>query len=130
MWRKGMVVVLMLLALSTPTVASEQREGIYFEITAATEINKDVEEAYVYKNNVIDIFQELAKGIDKDNYYKVIIDNLNLFKSENVVVEYEHPNLIIIMGEGEGTTITGELRVDYCVKEITRTKFFIHEIFR
>lgn len=97
----------------------------YFKIVA----DKDSPQtAYQVKNELIASFQELVMGLDESEYSFAIENNLE----ETSRIFYDHSTITVVLGNGDGIILEGELKTNYCVKERENieTHFFFWEIFQ
>ena len=61
---------------------------------------------------------------------KKLINNNQLFKiDENCRAYYASGTIVVLVGDGKGLTITGDLRYDTCDETVIRTKIYIFDIF-
>ena len=80
------------------------------------------------KNQLIQEFQTLVEGLDETQYRKAIQTNLPISDT----IEYDDDTIKIVLGDGKGVLLAGELKTDYCQgseKKPLETKFFLLELF-
>ena len=117
------ILLLTLTVFNVQTVAKEQKQ--YFKIYADSQ---NEQEAYKVKNQLIQEFQTLVEGLDETQYRKAIQTNLPISDT----IEYDDDTIKIVLGDGKGVLLSGELKTDYCQgsdKKPLETKFFLLELF-
>lgn len=111
MYRKIFCTLLIGLSLSRQTIPAT------FNITANSNNKEDIEIMYQYKNEIIKHYQDMITGMDEEDVLKdMVIIYPNMY--------YENHQLYLIIGEGQGKTIKGELKKDYCEVEIKPKSIF------
>lgn len=117
------ILLVALTVFNVHTVAKEQKQ--YFKIYANSQ---NEQEAYKVKNQLIQEFQTLVEGLDETQYRKAIQTNLPISDT----IEYDDDTIKIVLGDGKGVLLAGELKTDYCQgseKKPLETKFFLLELF-
>lgn len=111
MFRKSFCGLILALTLSNTT------GPLMFSITASNQDIESIKEMYAYKNELIVMYQDMITGVSEE---EVIDDLLTLYPN----MSYENNKIKLVLDEGKGKTITGELKKDYCDVEIKPTSFF------
>ena len=111
------IVILMLLCGMISNVNAVEFMPRY-KIIASSNYKKDIEYMYEVKNNLIKDYSLWVKGVD--NKKQVLLDHLDDY---NAV--YKDDKYVIVIGEGKGHYIEGELSTHYCEssKDIKKKSF-------
>jgi hypothetical protein len=65
-----------------------------------------------------------------ENYHKqTILDNLDYFDGKDYETYYRNNSIYIIIGDGKGKSIEGDLRKNSCDTKPVRVQFFFSEFF-
>lgn len=122
MYKKIMIVFLALLCFSNASVLAKD-EKFYFKIYGDT---NDPQQAYQTKNELIASFRQLVVGLDQSQYHQAMQD----YFSKETAMNYEDHTLSVVLGDGQGKMVEGELKTDYCQADDTiETHFFFWELF-
>ena len=121
------------------TTVNAQTQIPQYKITASSHQQKDIDEMYDVKNQLLFKYKSWAKGVDDVD--QVLIDHEDTFHGQYKNGVY---TIVLgkgercrgkradggILGKGEGRSITGKLQVSYCTtsKEIKK-KSFIQSLF-
>lgn len=89
----------------------------------------DVKEAYNYKEKLIDQYESLVFGYQERDYQTIIKQNLNLFEFSEDCSCYYNGQIVLVIGNGTGLTLEGDLRHNVCDENAIREKFYIFELF-
>ncbi|MGN1183441.1 MAG: hypothetical protein ACI4SR_10580 [Faecalibacillus sp.] len=118
--KKFLILLIILMNLTTVTAQSQIPR---YKITASSNEQCDIDEMYEVKNKLILKYKSWVKGVDDVN--QVLLDHLDTFDAQ-----YKEGVYMIVLGKGEGRSITGKLQVSYCSssKEIKK-KSFISSLF-
>ena len=85
---------------------------------------------YEIKDDVQQIFDYLTKGLDKDSYATIVMNNLEKFEAiPDVKARWKRQTLILTEGDGEGSTVKGKLKRESVCMEHVKPKSFIAELF-
>ena len=116
------VLILLILFMNLTTVQAQTQIPQY-KIIASSNEQRDIDEMYDVKNQLLLKYKSWAKGVDDVN--QVLIDHLDTFHGQ-----YKNGVYTIILGEGKGKSLTGKLQVSYCTtsKEIKK-KSLIQSLF-
>lgn len=118
MYKKIMIVFLIFLTFTNlKVVAQDHRQ--YFQIVGDSNYSEDV---YRVKNELIHSFQDLVMGLDESEYSAAIKNTL----PEDERISYKNHTVTIVLGDGMGKVLEGELKTNYCFKdsESIETHFF------
>lgn len=121
-----------LIALSVVGVSKLSSEPFKYkyEITGNSKSANDIYNLYEYKEKLIDIYDEHFLALNDTEREKKLINNNQLFKiDENCRAYYASGTIVVLVGDGKGLTITGDLRYDTCDETVIRTKIYIFDIF-
>lgn len=101
-----------------------------YEIIAHSNNVYDVLYMYNVKEETIKIYENVVLDVAEKYHQKVVVDNLNKFKtSDNMSVHYDQGKIVITIDEGKGMRIAGDLRKNYCDKDVINNKYFILDWF-
>ena len=105
------------------TTVNAQTQIPQYKITASSNQQKDIDEMYDIKNQLLLKYKSWAKGVD--DVEQVLTDHVSTFHGQ-----YKDSVYTIVLGNGQGRSITGKLQVSYCTtsKEIKK-KSFIQSLF-
>lgn len=85
---------------------------------------------YNYKEKLINKYQELCFSHLEREYTEIIVNNINSFCFDsNCVSSYKDGGILLIIGNGNGRTYTGNLKKNECDESVIREKFYIYELF-
>lgn len=120
--------------LSTGLVASgvkEKTQAFTYEYTVILNSNSmsDVLNGYVYKEHLIDEYNNLINYLDPSLHQDAVINNIDKFAKEGSKAKYENGKIVIEVGEGNGNSLHGELKKDGCDTSNVRVKFFFSKFF-
>ncbi|MBR3891152.1 MAG: hypothetical protein IKJ30_03680 [Bacilli bacterium] len=108
----------------------EQREFNYeYEIVLNSNENKDVIKGYLYKERLIDIYNELISNLDESLITNAVINNIESFSFEGGRSEYINGKIVVFIGEAKGNVLKGSLKKNSCDNSNIRVKFFFSKFF-
>ena len=108
----------------------EQREFNYeYEIVLNSNENKDVIKGYLYKERLIDIYNELISNLDESLITNAVINNIESFSFEGGRSEYINGKIVVFIGEAKGHVLKGSLKKNSCDNSNIRVKFFFSKFF-
>ena len=102
---KKIIIVILFLMLLTG-VEAKKEEPRYIIISSSYN-DGDIEYMYEVKNQLIKDYASWVKGVD--DKYQVLADHTYVY---NAI--YNNGVYKIVLGEGNGKTLEGELKVSYC----------------
>lgn len=80
------------------------------------------------KQQMLDTFEMLSDRVD-DQYYAVLIaEHLELFESDGIKARYQDGILTLVVKQGNGTCIRGELVKETCTVK-PKGSFWLQEVF-
>lgn len=100
------VVFLILVGFLCLSVHAQNEEPQY-KIIANSNQDSDIKEMYDMKTSLLKDYKEWVKGVD--NKDQALADHQNDYHAT-----YKQGIYQIILGQGQGKTLTGELKVNYC----------------
>lgn len=100
------IIILLLLCMNFITIEANSQTPTY-KIIANSNREKDIQEMYKTKDDLLDDYPSWVKGVD--NVYQVLADHTAYYDAE-----YYNGQYIITLGEGKGKEITGNLQASYC----------------
>ncbi len=73
----------------------------------------------IIKDEIIAIYQEIIYGVDESSRSSLVKKNADLFAvDDNYRVEVTYDTIVITIGDGEGTLISGEFDWIMCVSDV------------
>ena len=118
--RKVVVVILFLMLL---TSANAKLVEPRYVIVSSTYSDEDIKEMYDIKNSLLKDYAIWVKGVD--DKYQVLADHEYVYNADYCDGVYK-----IVLGEGKGKELKGELRVSYCTSTTQiKKKSLIYELF-
>ena len=112
------VVIIVVISMLCVGVQAKSQEP-QFEIIASSNQEEDIKEMYQLKDRLIDDYKEWVKGVN--NKDQVLADHVSDYHAT-----YKQGVYKVVMGEGKGKSLKGDLKVNYCesTKDI-KTKSFL-----
>lgn len=89
------------------TTANAQTYIPQYKITASSNKQSDIDEMYQTKNDLILDYKKWVKGVDDVN--QVLADHIDVYHAT-----YKDGVYTIVLGDGQGKSISGKLQVSYC----------------
>lgn len=88
------------------------------------------DDVYEVKEEILTKYGELMRGVNDESDGMMLIHNLEQFEFDDMTTaEFKHNGLEVIVGDGKGAYINGELeRTLICVPEV-KPKSFLMEMF-
>jgi len=120
---KKMIVVIILIGMLCIGVHARSQEP-QFEIIANSYQETDIKKMYEVKSQLIEDYKIWVKGVkDKD---QVLADHTNEYHAT-----YKQGVYKIVLGEGKGKSLKGDLKVNYCesTKDIETKSFLFGWLF-
>lgn len=110
---------------------SQNTKKFTYEYRVVTNSNSagDVLQAYTYKEYLIDEYNQLINYLDPSLHQDAVINNIDIFAKEGSVAKYEDGVIVIYIGNGNGKSISGELKKDACDVSNIRVKFYFSKFF-
>ncbi|HHU27819.1 TPA: hypothetical protein GXZ54_01520 [bacterium] len=114
---------------STITISSTKYDKFLYKYKVVAHDNSALGLINLYnaKQHLITIYSEKILYKDPSLHQHLIIENLQEFAYENSVARYEEGMIVIIIGEGKGSIINGELRKNFCDENVTNNRIYIIE---
>ena len=129
MYKKISIGVL-LLSIFVCGFTKKNQEFLYkYEIVLNSDSNKDVIKGYLYKEYLIDRYNELIEYLEPSLHTNAIINNIDIFANEGSRSEYKNGTIIVYIGEAKGSSISGTLKSNTCDTSNIRVKFFFSKFF-
>lgn len=124
--------VLSLLSVVFLSSAGSSKESSFeykYTVVAASNDASDLMYMYRVKENLIDKYESLVFNVNENYHKQTIIDNLDYFDGTDYQAYYKNDEIFIIIGDGKGKTISGDLRRSSCDSKPVRVQFFFSEFF-
>ncbi|WP_050636940.1 hypothetical protein [Candidatus Stoquefichus sp. SB1] len=114
------IIFVLLVGMLCVSVQAKSQEPKY-KIIANSNQESDIKEMYKIKDQLLLDFKQWVKGVD--NKDQVLADHQSDYHATFKQGVYK-----IILGEGKGKTLSGELKVNYCEStEDIETKSFLFD---
>jgi hypothetical protein len=114
---------------STITISSTKYDKFLYKYKVIANDNSALELINLYnaKQHLLTVYSDKILYKDPTLHQHLIIENLQEFAYENSVARYEEGMIVIIIGEGKGSIINGELRKNFCDENVTNNRIYIIE---
>lgn len=95
-----------------------------YKIISNSYEEEDIKEMYEVKTSLLKDYKEWVKGVDDKD--QVLVDHQSDYHAI-----YKQGVYYVVLGEGKGKSLSGELKVNYCesTKEITKRSFLFDWLF-
>lgn len=111
-------------------VSDSKKEFQYeYNIILNSNSTQDLIEGYLYKEYLIDTYNDLINYLDPSLHTDAVINNIDKFAKEGSVSKYEDGKIVVYVGESKGNSLKGELKENYCDTSNVRVKFFFSKYF-
>ena len=100
------IIIFMLLCMNFVTIEANSQIPTY-KIIANSNSNKDIQEMYDTKDQLLTDYASWVKGVDDVD--QALADHTKQYNAKFYNGEY-----IIILGQGEGKQLSGKLQTSYC----------------
>ena len=129
MYKKISIVVLTL-SLLFCGFTKKNNEFLYkYEVVLNSNDTRDVIQGYLYKEYLIDQYNNLISYLDTSLHTSAVISNIDMFAKEGSYSEYVNGIIVVYVGEAKGDSISGELKTNSCDNSNVRVKFFFSKFF-
>jgi hypothetical protein len=129
MYKKISVIVLSVAVLLCGFKNKSEEFTYRYEVVLNSNDTKDVIKGYLYKEYLIDHYNELMSHLDESLHTSAIINNIETFAKEGSVSEYKNGKIVVYIGEARGDALTGTLKSNTCDTSSIRVKFFFSKFF-
>lgn len=119
--KKGLCILLIgMLCMSVQAKSQEPQ----YKIIANSNQEADIKEMYKIKDQLLEDFKGWVKGVD--NKEQVLADHQSDYQAT-----YKQGVYKIVLGEGKGKSLSGEMKVNYCesTKDIETKSFLFGWLF-
>lgn len=119
----------LMLIYSTITISSTKYDKFLYKYKVIANDNSALGLINLYnaKQHLLTVYSDKILYKDPTLHQHLIIENLQEFAYENSVARYEEGMIVIIIGEGKGSIINGELRKNFCDENVTNNRIYIIE---
>lgn len=119
----------LMLIYSTITISSTKYDKFLYKYKVIANDNSALGLINLYnaKQHLLTFYSDKILYKDPTLHQHLIIENLQEFAYENSVARYEEGMIVIIIGEGKGSIINGELRKNFCDENVTNNRIYIIE---
>jgi hypothetical protein len=102
-----------------------------YKYTVVANSNNVDDLMYMYrvKEKLIDKYEGLVFNINEKYHKQTIMDNLDYFDGKDYDVLYKNDAIYIVIGDGNGKSISGDLRRNSCDSKPVRVQFFFSKFF-
>ena len=129
MYKKVSIFVLVLSILVCGFTKKSEQFLYKYEIVLNSDSNKDVIKGYLYKEYLIDRYNELIEYLEPSLHTSAIINNIEIFANGGSKSEYKNGAIVVYVGEAKGSSISGTLKSNTCDSSNIRVKFFFSKFF-
>lgn len=110
--------------------ATKTKEFTYeYRVVLNSNSMKDVLNGYVYKEYLIDQYNEIINYLEPSLHQDAVINNINRFSKEGSIARYEDGRIVVYIGDAKGESLKGELKKDICDTSNIRVKFYFSKYF-
>ena len=120
---------LVFLSSTTSVNSTENNFDYSYTVVASSNSASDLLKLYNVKEKLIDNYEALVFNINENYHEQTIKDNLDYFSGEDYVAYYRNNELYIVIGDGNGKSISGDLRRNSCDSKPVRVQFFFSKFF-
>ena len=113
---------------SSDSVKDSDFEYKYTVVANSNNVD-DLMYMYRVKEKLIDKYEGLVFNINEKYHKQTIMDNLDYFDGKDYDVLYKNDAIYIVIGEGNGKSISGDLRRNSCDSKPVRVQFFFSKFF-
>lgn len=100
-----------------------------YKITASSDEVSDMLVMYDVKQDFLKKYNELVLTLNSEYHRDAVIDNLDEFiEKEKGVCKYLNETIVIVIGEGKGGSIEGNLKTNICDEETTNYKIYLFDL--
>ena len=110
---------------------SVEEKDFEYKYTVVADSNDVDDLMYMYrvKEKLIDKYEGLIFNVNENYHKETIIDNLEYFDGEDYETYYKDESIYIVIGDGKGKSISGDLRRNSCDSKPVRVQFFFSKFF-
>lgn len=110
--------------------SAKTKEFTYeYQVVLNSNSMKDVLNGYVYKEYLIDQYNEIINYLEPSLHQDAVINNINRFSKEGSIARYEDGRIVVYIGDAKGDALKGELKKDICDTSNIRVKFYFSKYF-
>ena len=125
-----MSIIVLMLCLVVCGFTKKNQEFLYkYEVILNSNDTKDVVKGYLYKEYLIDQYNNLINYLDPSLHTSAIINNIDIFAKEGSHSEYVNGIIVVYVGDAKGSSISGNLKSNSCDNSNIRVKFFFSKFF-
>ena len=100
-----------------------------YKITASSNEVSDMLVMYDVKQDFLKKYNELVLTLNSEYHRDAVINNLdNFIDSSRGKCRYLNETIVIIIGEGEGGSIEGNLKSNICDEEATNYRIYLFDL--
>lgn len=114
---------------STGNVSNKNEFTYSYTIVADSNSASDLMYMYKVKEKTIDNYESVAFNVNENYHKQSIIDNLEYFSGEDYVAYYKNDSIYVVIGDGKGKSISGDLRKNSCDSKPVRVQLFFSKFF-
>lgn len=94
--------------------------------TYTLQLGSDTQNSVELKQELLDRYRELVRGVHEESTDVLLVHNLDYFMWENTIrASWENGELYIVVGDGKGATIHGDLDPEeQCIPEVKTKSLF------
>ena len=126
---KGKLLAILALTPSINYLSNTTNFTYKYVITANSNSVKDMLVMYDVKQEFISIYNNLVLTINESHHEKVVKDNINTFIDPSIGTStYTKGKIVIVIGDGKGGSIEGELRKNACDEDAVNYRIYLFDL--
>lgn len=130
MIKKLLATVLLSTGLVVSGVKDKNEKFIYeYKVILNSNSTKDIMDGYIYKEYLIDQYNDLINYLDPSLHQDAVINNVDKFAKTGSEAKYEQGRIVVYIGNADGDALKGNLKKDSCDKSNVRVKFYFSKYF-
>ena len=124
--------VVLFSSLSTVMMCVDNPSSFSYEYNIVSNSNtpEDIIKTYLYKEQLIDLYEDLVFDFASRDHQTIIRNNINKFCFDSTCHSFYNGKINLVIGKGLGVSLQGKLKQDICDESVIREKFYIFELFK
>lgn len=127
--KKKLITTAFASVLGISTLTAQPSFSYKYKITANSNSAGDLLTLYEVKQDFLTTYNNLILTVNEVYHEQTIKDNLTNFIDESIGnAKYENDKIIIIIGEGKGNSLEGDLKRNICDNETTNYRIYLFDL--
>lgn len=124
--------ILLFSSISTVMITIQEPVSFTYEYKIVSNSNspEDIVKTYLYKEKLIETYEDLVFDFDNRDHQTIIINNIDKFVFDNECHCFYNGKINLVIGKGIGVTLEGKLKQNICDESVINEKFYIFELFK